>query len=93
MYMKVSTRLGDFTVVGIQEGTFTVDADDSLTATITQAWESEPSTGELEAMPSPDGEFSQTYEVTLNGDRMELFVTEVDGEQYPGTFWRFGDCP
>lgn len=93
MYMNVSTRLGDLAVVGIEEGTFAVTGDDSFTATITQAWGSDPATGELESMPPPDGEFSQSYEATLDGDRMEMFVTDVEAEQYTGTFWRFEECP
>ena len=34
-----------------------------------------------------------TFEVSLDGDRMEIRRPDVDAEQYEGTFWRFDECP
>ena len=79
-------------MVVVEEGTYTVEDENTVTVVIEREWVSDPYTGKL--MPEhPEDTRSVHYEVTLQGDRMNFFVPGVEADQYEGTFWRFSECP
>ena len=64
----------------------------TVVVTVTELRGSDPLTGGWEDL-SFGREGTITFEISLDGDRMEIWNPDVDAEQYEGTFWRFDECP
>ena len=80
-------------MVSVEEGAYTVEDDTTVSIVIDQIWSSDPDTGDLILKDYLDYPKTRNYEVSLQGDRMTLFVTGLDADQYEGTYWRFAECP
>jgi len=80
---------GRTTMLTIEEGTYTIDGDSSVTAILSRRL----SVSAFETLDTPL-QSSRPYEVTIQGDYMTIFHANVDQDiQWPGTFHRFDECP
>lgn len=83
-----------FPVVMVYEGPAYEKGVDGQTVlvTVTELRGFDPFTGEWDDL-SFDREGTIAFEISLDGDSMEIWEADVDAEQYEGTFWRFDECP
>ena len=78
---------------GLEEGTYTVENEHTVTVVIERAWSSNPYTGELVPEDNLECPVTRTYNVSLQGDQMNFFVPGVSAEQANAGFLRFAECP
>ena len=87
----------NITVSYFYEGTYEKGADgNSVVVTVTDfGLESSHPTGQTaSAPPLPGGQYTEDYEICLDGDRMQIWNRSLDPEDYDeGTLWRFDECP
>ena len=86
-------RLYCVALVGVEEGTYTVEDENTVSVTIDGIWSSDRATGELILDDYLEYPLTPDYDVTLEGNRMTFLVPGVEADQYDGTFWRFSECP
>ena len=80
-------------IVSVEEGPYTVEDASTVSVVIDQHWGSDIDTGELVLSDYEYPLGPRSYEVSLQGDRMTMYVPGLDADQYEGTYWRFSECP
>ena len=84
---------GPLAGVTVEEGTYTVTDQQTVSVVIDRIWHSDPETGELIPEDYLEYPITRSYNVSLQGDQMNFSVPGVSAEQANAGVLRFSECP